>query len=212
MPAPSADPATPASRMQSDKPRVTGLVLAGGLGRRMSSDGAGINKALQPFRKSTLIEHVLERLVPQVDQVLINMNARTILPEACKFPIISDELSGFQGPLAGMHAGMKAARTGLLLCVPCDSPFLPNDLCERMLAAIQAGDFDLCVASSRDSGNRCSRCFNVGWRNDLEQFLRSGERKVEHWFRRHRSQVVEFDDTRAFLNFNTIEELHRHEH
>ncbi len=192
--------------------RVTGLVLAGGQGRRMSADGNGVNKALQSFRQSTLIEHVLQRLVPQVETVIINMNEASPLFESGKHQLLKDEFIGFQGPLAGIHAGLKACRTPWLLCVPCDSPFFPTDLLERMLAAMRTETFDICVASSSGQWQPVFALIRVELAEDLEQYLRSGERKIDLWYRRHRTQVVVFEDPRAFLNFNTLDELQRNEH
>jgi len=108
--------------------RVTGLVLAGGMGRRMDSR----DKGLVPFRGKPMVAHVIERLAPQVGSVLINANRNSEQYEAFGYPVISDEVGGFAGPLAGLHAGMRACTTELIVTAPCDSPFLPLDLVARL--------------------------------------------------------------------------------
>ncbi len=191
--------------------QVTGLVLAGGLGRRMSSDGLGVNKGLQRFQQQTLIEHVIKRLAPQVATLIINANQQAELFEPFGFPVVGDELPGFLGPLAGLHAGLKACRTEWLLCVPCDSPFLPEDLLARMFAAMPSRAPAICVASNRGHWQPVFALVRANLVDNLQHYLQSGERKIDRWFMQHQALAVEFDDDRAFLNFNTPDELERHE-
>src|SRR5690349_24414501 len=102
---------------------ISGLVLAGGRGRRMGQ----VDKGLQPFRGKTMAAHVLERLAPQVASVAINANQNLDVYRAMDVPVWPDDLPGFAGPLAGVEAGMRRCETTYLLSAPCDSPFLPLD-------------------------------------------------------------------------------------
>ncbi len=191
--------------------QVTGLVLAGGQGRRMSSDGQGVSKGLQLFRGRSLIEHVLTRLTPQVGSIIINANQAPASFNALGHEIVSDELDGFLGPLAGLHAGLKACRTDWLLCVPCDSPFLPEDLLTRMLAAMKQSAAEICVASVRGRWQPVFALVHTSLTGDLERYLRAGERKIDRWYQTRDVLAVEFEDDEAFLNFNTLDELRRYE-
>ena len=105
---------------------ITGLILAGGQGRRMG----GVDKGLQPFRGKPLVEHVIERFSPQVQGLLISA-----APSARAYEtygrVVLDELG--EGPLAGLHAGLSAC-SGLLASAPCDAPLLPVDLFRRLVA------------------------------------------------------------------------------
>src|SRR5262245_15276018 len=130
-----------------DPPRVTGLVLAGGQGRRMG----GVDKGLEPLRGRPMVEWVLERLGPQVAEIVVNANQH--LAEYARFGhrVVSDEVGGFAGPLAGLHAGLKAASHPFVVTVPCDSPFLPSDLVSRLRN--QLGENDLAVAKTGDQAH-----------------------------------------------------------
>ena len=116
---------------------VTGLVLAGGLGRRMSADGAGVDKGLALLGGRPMVAHVIDRLAPQVGTLLINANRNADRYAAFAHPVIPDAIEGYAGPLAGLHAGMRAAATPWIVTAPCDSPFLPEDLVARLWHARQ---------------------------------------------------------------------------
>src|SRR5687768_5282571 len=107
---------------------VSGIVLAGGQGRRMG----GVDKGLKLLRGKPMVEWVLERLAPQVGEIVINANQNIAQYARYGHRVVSDEISGFAGPLAGLHAGLKAAAHELIVTVPCDSPFLPVDLVFRL--------------------------------------------------------------------------------
>src|SRR5438132_12731327 len=119
---------------------VSGIVLAGGLGRRMG----GVDKGLQPLHGKAMVEHVLARLAPQVDDIVINANQNLERYAAFGHQVVSDRVGGFAGPLAGLHAGLEAIAHPLAVTVPCDSASLPSDLVPRLRAAL--GATDLAVA------------------------------------------------------------------
>lgn len=183
--------------------RVTGIVLAGGLGRRMGS----VDKGLQPLHGRPMLEHVLERFAPQVDAVLLNAN-RNIDTYARFGKVVPDAVGGFAGPLAGLHAGMTAADTPLVATVPCDSPFLPLDLVARLRGALAAQGAQLAVAKT---GAQAHPVFVVARRDllaNLAAFLEGGGRKIDAWYASLVVAEVSFDDEEpAFRNINTPEEL-----
>src|SRR5687767_10821159 len=107
---------------------ITGVILAGGQGRRMG----GADKGLVEFLGKPLISHVIQRLSPQVDEILISANREMETYAALGHPVMADALEGFAGPLAGLHMGMTEARHPYVLTVPCDTPLLPMSLVERL--------------------------------------------------------------------------------
>src|SRR5260221_1425552 len=107
---------------------VTGMVLAGGQGRRMG----GVDKGLQPLHGKPMVAAVLARLAPQVDEILINANQNLADYGRFGYRVVPDAIGGFAGPLAGLHAGLGEATHEVVLTVPCDLPFLPMDLSARL--------------------------------------------------------------------------------
>ncbi len=183
---------------------VTGLVLAGGLGRRMG----GVDKGLVELDGKPMVAHVLARLAPQVDSVLINANQNIDRYATFGPPVVPDRIEGFAGPLAGLHAGLSAASTPLLVTVPCDSPFLPLDLVERLRTALDAARAQLAVARTGDQAQPVFSMVRREVLEDLAQFLAGGGRKIDAWYARLNVVEVAFDDeAEAFANINTREEL-----
>ena len=188
--------------MRSDE--VTGVVLAGGQGSRMG----GVDKGLQPFRGRPMVAHVLERLAPQVGAILVNANRNAEAYGAFGHRVIADEIAGFAGPLAGFERGLAHARTPYVVTVPCDSPFLPQDLVARLGAALEAQDAQLAVAKTGDQAHPVFSLMRRDVHASLESFLASGQRKIDRWYGALRVVEVAFDDEAdAFLNINTREEL-----
>jgi molybdopterin-guanine dinucleotide biosynthesis protein A len=183
--------------------RITGLILAGGLGRRMG----GRDKGLQPFRGKPMVAWAIARLVPQVDVLLINANQNLDAYAAFGYPVVADRIGGFAGPLAGLHAGLSVCATPLLATVPCDSPFLPQDLVARLHAALQTEEADLAVAKT---GTQPHPVFSLVRREVLDgltAFLEAGGRKIDAWYAALKTVTVPFTDAHAFANINTVEEL-----
>ncbi|WP_308494744.1 molybdopterin molybdotransferase MoeA [Duganella margarita] len=203
------------------KSKVTGLVLAGGRGTRMGR----VDKGLQPFRGSTLVAHVLARLKPQAASVAINANRN--LPQyqvvAGESPVLPDFLEGFAGPLAGLQIGLQFCPTELLLTAPCDSPFVPLDLAERLHAAMAVQDADLAMAVTMERDpeqpdaapyrqpHPVFSLIKASVLPQLDAYLETGGRRMEGFFKSLRVAEVLFDDSAAFGNINTLEDLHRAE-
>ncbi|MRW83289.1 molybdenum cofactor guanylyltransferase [Pseudoduganella sp. FT26W] len=203
------------------KSKVTGLILAGGRGTRMGR----VDKGLQPFRGATLVAHVMARLSPQVASVAINANRN--LPQyqavAGESPVLPDFIDGFAGPLAGLQIGLQFCPTELLLTAPCDSPFFPLDLAERLHAAMaaQGADMAMAVTMERDPEQPDAAPFRqphpvfslmkASVLPQLDAYLDTGARRMEGFFKTLKVAEVMFDDAAAFGNINTLEDLHRHE-
>lgn len=182
---------------------ITGLVLAGGLGRRMG----GRDKGLQSFRGRPMVAWAIERLAPQVDAIIINANQNLESYAAFGHPVVSDRIEGFAGPLAGLQAGLLAAQTPLLVTAPCDSPFLPDDLVARLHAALVADSAQLAVAKTGDQAHPVFSLVRREVLASLTEFLEGGGRKIDAWYAALKTVEVAFADERAFANINTLEEL-----
>ena len=183
---------------------VTGIVLAGGQGSRMG----GVDKGLQPFRGKPMVAHAIERLAPQVDELLVNANRNPADYERFGHRVIADEIAGFAGPLAGFERGLAHAAGALVATVPCDSPFLPADLVARLRRALEANAADLAVARTGEQAHPVFCLMRRTVHPSLEAFLASGQRKIDRWYASLKVVEVPFDDEAdAFLNINTREEL-----
>ena len=181
---------------------VSGIVLAGGLGRRMG----GVDKGLQELRGKPMVQWVLERFAPQVSEIVINANQNRERYTAFGHAVVADDIAGYAGPLAGLHAGLKAAQHDLVATVPCDSPFLPLDLVRRLEDNLKSND--LAVAKTGDQPHPVFVLTRRSIRENLERFLGSGGRKIDAWYASLRVVEVSFDDEAdAFRNINTREEL-----
>ncbi len=188
--------------------KITGVVLAGGLGRRMG----GIDKGLQELRGRPMVAWVVERLGPQVDELLINANQNIGRYAAFGHRVIPDQIPDFAGPLAGLHAALSAATHPLVATVPCDSPFLPADLIFRLFSALTANAADLAVARTFDQPHPVFCLCKRTVLPHLSEFLAGGGRKFENWYATLKAVEVAFDDeAEAFENINTREELGRFE-
>lgn len=195
---------------------ITGLVLAGGRGSRMG----GVDKGLQNHRGMPLALHALLRLQPQVGATMISANRNLSAYEAMGVPVWPDSIEGYAGPLAGLLTGLERAETGWLVTVPCDTPDFPQDFVERLATAAAAQGAEIAMAATREESEqgeggergplRAQPVFCL-LRTDLIEslvaYLHAGERKFDRWTARHRTVEVAFDDTAAFFNANTSDEL-----
>jgi molybdopterin-guanine dinucleotide biosynthesis protein A len=184
---------------------ISGVVLAGGLGRRMG----GADKGLVLLDGQPLVAHVLVRLAPQVDEILVSANRNRDRYRAFGHRVVEDRIAGFAGPLAGLHAGLCTASQPLVLSVPCDVPALPRDLATRLIEGLNAAHADAAVARA---GGRLHPVFCLCRRElsqGLESFLRSGGRRFHGWLDSVNCTVVDFAQPECFANINAPEDLPR---
>lgn len=189
----------PEIRMQ-----ITAVVLAGGRATRMG----GEDKGLLRVGGTAMVRHVIDALRPQASDLLINANRNLEAYRQYGTGVITDFIAGYCGPLAGMASAMRVARTPYLLTAPCDSPFVPACLAERLYRGLVEQDADIAVA---DSGGRLEPVFaliKTALLDSLLAFLAAGERKIDLWYGRHRIAAVDFSDRpETFLNLNTPEDI-----
>ena len=183
---------------------ITGVVLAGGLGRRMG----GVDKGLQVLRGKPMVQWVIERFAPQVDELLVNANQNLERYASFGHRVVPDQIGGYAGPLAGLHRALTEARHELVATVPCDSPFLPQDLVSRLRADLNARGAELAVARTGDQPHPVFCLCHKRVLPGLTAFLESGGRKIDTWYAALQVVEVSFDDNPdAFSNINTANEL-----
>lgn len=183
-------------------PQVTALILAGGAGRRVG----GEDKGLITWQGKPLVQHVHDRIAPQVAEVMISCNRNRERYARIASLAASDVRPGFQGPLAGLEAAIPALAGEFVLLVPCDTPLLPEDLAPRLAAALRdsprvAG----CYASSDGNGHYLCALLRANRLGSLPRFLDTGGRAVRHWYEQIGVDAVPFDDQPgSFLNLNRM--------
>jgi molybdopterin-guanine dinucleotide biosynthesis protein A len=200
----AARPRERRARGNMNRRDITGLVQAGGQGRRMGN----VDKGFVQLAGRPLVAHVIDRLVPQVATLVINANRSAERYAAFGYPVVADAIGGFAGPLAGLHAGLATAATPFVVTSPCDSPFLPADLVVRLSAAFDARPIDIAVARTFDQPHPVFALVRRSVLPHLAQFLDGGGRKIDAWYASLAVVEVSFDDEAdAFRNINTPAEL-----
>lgn len=178
---------------------ITGLILAGGAGRR----AGGQDKGLVPWRGEPLVAHVVRRLRPQVGRLLVSCNRNAAAYGALADGTVSDCRTGFQGPLAGLEAVGGQVTTTFLVVAPCDTPLLPEDLVPRLLQPLEADGVDIAWAHDGTREHYLCAALRSRCLADLAGWLDQGHRAVRHWYRNYRCATVDFSDQRAaFRNVN----------
>lgn len=186
---------------------VEGLILCGGQALRMG----GQDKGLLPFKQQALYLHSVAKLAPQVDQTMLNANRHLDIYAQSGLPVYSDTFLNYSGPLAGFHVGLSHCQAPYLAIVPCDSPYFPDDLVARLMAALQTHQADVAYVVTQQGAQTFSHpvfcLLRNGLKDHLHQYLQQGERKIDRWFEQLQSTRVLFPDESAFMNMNTPEEL-----
>lgn len=168
----------------------------------------GIDKGLVPLQQKPLIEHVIQRLKPQVDEILINANRALPQYAALGYPVLQDETPDFAGPLAGFNVGLKQAKSEYLLTVPCDSPLLPLDLVQRLMTALTEQQAEIAVATCNGETHPVFSLCKKSLLPSLTDYLQAGGRKVSTWQKSLNYVEVCFDDNSdAFINLNTTQDI-----
>jgi molybdopterin-guanine dinucleotide biosynthesis protein A len=199
--------------MDRRSPPTLGLILAGGLARRMG----GGDKAFIRIGAATILERALERLRPQCTGIILNANGDPARFAPTGLPVVPDSVAEFPGPLAGILAGLDwtaAQRPGIemVASVPGDCPFLPRDLVTRLHQARAEADLPLACARSGEWRHPVVGLWPVALRHDLRRaLLDDGLRKIEVWTARHGVAVADWPTAPVdpFFNVNTPEDVAR---
>ena len=195
---------------------IPGIILAGGLSRRMG----GGDKGLLMLGKTTIIERVINKISPQVGSLAININGDSSRFPDYKLPIIPDSIKGYLGPLSGILAGMEwAFKNGnrYIATVAADTPFLPDDLIKRLHAMVKSKNLNIGIAASRIlSGDDVFihptfGIWEVVLKDDLRDALANDTRKIMFWAKKFKLDYYYFETSDKlsdpFFNINTPDDL-----
>lgn len=196
--------------MSNIVPPTIGLLLAGGLSRRMG----GGDKCLRPLGGQPVLAHIIERARPQVSALVINANGDPARFASFGLPVVADTIDGFAGPLAGVLTGMEWAAThhagaAWLATFATDAPFFPQDLVARLQEAVAREGADMACARSDGQDHPVFGLWPVRLAADLRRAMEEGVRKVDLWTARYRLAVAEFavQPFDPFFNANRPEDL-----
>jgi len=189
------------------KPTITGLILAGGLGRRMG----GQDKGLVDYQGKPLIEHLLPSLCSQVDNVVISANRHLTTYQGYHYPVVTDRCGSFAGPLAGIEAGLAYCHehqlSDWLFCVPCDALLLADNLVNHLWEHLAQAAPKTTIAIAHD-GQRVQPLYALLHRDclvDLSAYLQAEQHKVMQWMQAQQALVVDCSkQADSFFNFNHL--------
>ena len=195
---------------------IPGIILAGGLSRRMG----GGDKGLLMLGKTTIIERVIDKILPQVGSLSININGDSSRFPDYKLPIIPDSIKGYLGPLSGILAGMEwAFKNGnrYIATVAADTPFLPDDFIKRLHAMVKSKNLNIGIAASRFLRrddvfiHPTFGIWEVALKDDLRDALANDTRKIMFWAKKFKLDYYYFDTSDKlsdpFFNINTPDDL-----
>tara|TARA_A100001011_G_scaffold334915_1_gene363541 strand:+ start:558 stop:1190 length:633 start_codon:yes stop_codon:yes gene_type:complete len=197
---------------------IPGIILAGGLSRRMG----GGDKGLLMLGKTSIIERVIDKVSPQVGSLAININGDSSRFPDYKLPIIPDSIKGYLGPLSGILAGMEwAFKNGnrYIATVAADTPFLPDDFIKRLHAMVKSKNLNIGIAASRVLStddvfmHPTFGIWEVGLKDDLRNALANDTRKIMFWAKKFKLDYYYFDTSDKlsdpFFNINTPDDLEK---
>ncbi len=184
--------------------KVTGVILAGGLARRMNNQ----DKGLVPFKGRAMVSYAIDAMSAVADQTIINANRNIGEYETFGLPVVSDQTDSFDGPLAGVLTAMLFSETGVLLVMPCDSPYFKTNHLNKLLASLTEQDADVAVAFDGERLHPVFFAIKTALKPSLQVYLQSGQRKVETWLEQQRMVRVDFSQEQdIFININSMSEL-----
>lgn len=186
-----------------NKNDITAVILSGGQGLRMNRQ----DKGLMLFNNKPMITYVVDVAGREVARLLISAN-RNIEKYQQYGEVISDDLNDFQGPLAGISKAISVAKTPYLLVLPCDSPLINQTIIQRLIDAMNKNNADICVADDGVRMHPAIAIIKVKMRNNLLDFLTSGNRKLGLWVQQNNFFKVDFSDCQKTLtNLNTSKDF-----
>jgi len=180
--------------------KITGLILAGGAGRRMGHR----DKGLIDWRGKPLVAHVSDVLRPQVQDLIISCNRHTSRYKDFAPTVVPDIRDRYQGPLAGLEAASTYIPTEYVAVAACDMPLLPPDFVGRLLVGLtESGSVEIAFARDGQRDHYLCALMRRDCLESLSRFLDEGQRSVQAWYRTHSCVAVDFSDcAAAFRNYN----------
>lgn len=183
---------------------ISAVILAGGKAQRMG----GQDKGLQILGKQSLIQHVINRLQPQIHDISINTNRNQTEYAKFGFPVFSDELPDFQGPLSGMLTALEKTKSDFILFTPCDTPFFPTNLLDKLKSVVKNDRTLIAYACDEEREHPVFCLMSVQLKEKLRHYLASGERRLLQFMNENGGISVKFTKKEGnFENFNTLDDL-----
>jgi molybdopterin-guanine dinucleotide biosynthesis protein A len=184
--------------------KITGVILAGGLARRMNYQ----DKGLVCYQSRPLVSYAIAALAPLVHDTLINANRHHQQYQAFGVPVVADQTDSFDGPLAGILTAMIHSDADVLLVMPCDAPLMTTPHLQKLLTVRAELNADIAVAFDGERLHPVFLAIHTRLQTSLQNYLSSGERKVQVWLAQHNAVQVDFSDVPEIVtNINTLAEL-----
>ena len=183
---------------------ISAVILAGGQAKRMG----GVDKGLQPLQGKPLFQFIYDRLHSQVEHISVNANRNQAIYAVAGLPVFGDNIEGFQGPLSGILTALERSETDFVLFVPCDSPFFPDNLLEKLKSAVVFRGVSIAYVHDGEREHPTFCLMACGLKDKLAAYLASGERRMLQFMRQNGAVSVDFSENKAaFTNINTLDEL-----
>ena len=183
---------------------ISAVILAGGQAKRMG----GVDKGLQPLQGKPLFQFIYDRLHLQVEHISVNANRNQAIYAVAGLPVFGDNIEGFQGPLSGILTALERADTDFVLFVPCDSPFFPDNLLEKLKSAVVFRGVSIAYVHDGEREHPTFCLMARSLKEKLAAYLATGERRMLQFMRQNGAVSVDFSENKAaFTNINTLDEL-----
>ena len=183
---------------------ISAVILAGGQAKRMG----GVDKGLQPLQGKPLFQFIYDRLHSQVEHISVNANRNQAIYAVAGLPVFGDNIEGFQGPLSGILTALERSETDFVLFVPCDSPFFPDNLLEKLKSAVVFHGVSIAYVHDGEREHPTFCLMARSLKEKLAAYLATGERRMLQFMRQNGAVSVDFSENKAaFTNINTLAEL-----
>ena len=190
--------------MMKHQPKVTGVILAGGLARRMNNQ----DKGLINYKGRPMVSYAIAALASIVDLSIINANRNREQYQTFGLPVVADQTDSFDGPLAGILTAMLYIEADLLVVIPCDSPLIKAEHLKKLLATRAKDNSDVAVAFDGERLHPVFLAIKTSLKNSLQDYLNNGQRKADLWLKQQKMVEADFsDEPEIFVNINTLTEL-----
>lgn len=183
---------------------ISAVILAGGQAKRMG----GVDKGLQTLHGKPLFQFIYDRLHSQVEHISVNANRNQAIYATAGLPVFGDNIEGFQGPLSGILTALERSETDFVLFVPCDSPFFPDNLLEKLKSAVVFRGVSIAYVHDGEREHPTFCLMARSLKEKLAAYLATGERRMLQFMRQNGAVSVDFSENKAaFTNINTLDEL-----
>jgi len=184
--------------------KVTGVILAGGLARRMNNQDKGLVK----YKGRPMVSYALAALGAVADQTLINANRNREQYEKFGLPVVADQTDSFDGPLAGVLTAMIHTEADVLIVMPCDSPLIKAEHLQKLLATRAENDADVAAAFDGERLHPVFLAIKTSLKTSLQDYLASGQRRIDCWLEQQKMVKADFsNEPEIFININTLTQL-----